>query len=43
MESDTRPADKRRDGQPPGAEVWALLTCAHPNLSLHAYQHATMG
>ena len=35
--------DKRRDGQPPGAEVWALLIYAHPNLPLHRYQHATMG
>ena len=22
----------------PGAEVWALLICAHPNLSSHRYQ-----
>ena len=38
-----RQPDKRRDGQPPGAEVWASLICAHPNLSLHRHQHATMG
>ena len=29
--------NKRRDASPhePGAQVWALLICAHPNLSSH--------